>query len=252
MDYYGIMHSSLKINNLSISVDSKKIVHSIDLTIYPGSMHVLMGPNGSGKSSLVLTLMGHPLYAVDEGAIVLQGQDITHLSPDKRVQQGLFLVFQYPPDIPGVTVFSFLKESYRILVSSAETIEQFTDKLHAAMNVLGIDKAFAQRTIDGFSGGEKKKFEMLQILLFEPKVVIFDEIDSGLDVDALQAVCKAMQLMRTNNPSMSILLITHYARILQYLQPEHVHIMKNGRIVSSGNQELAQRIEQQGYDEYRN
>ncbi len=176
-------------------------------------------------------------------------QEIVHLSPDKRAQLGLFLVFQYPPEIPGVTVFSFLKEAYRALVSEAVLIEDFTHKLYAAMTLLAIDHSFAHRAFDGFSGGEKKKFEMLQLLLLEPKIVILDEIDSGLDVDALQAVCAAIQTIRSQRPLISILLITHYIKILHYLVPDFVHVMKNGIITTSGNQDLAHRIDKQGFYE---
>lgn len=238
----------LYIDQLSVLVQQKQVINNLSCTILPGAMHALMGPNGSGKSSLALTLMGHPSYRITSGTIRFADTDITQLLPDKRARLGLFLAFQHPVEIPGVTVFNFLKESYYAL-HGATGMQEFQSVLYAAMDLLSIDHAFAYRKVnEGFSGGEKKRLELLQLVLFKPMLAILDEIDSGLDVDALKIVAQGIALAREQNPDMSILLITHYQRILDYITPDVVHVMQAGQIICSGDATLAQTIEQRGYD----
>lgn len=238
----------LLINNLSVKVQEKKIINDFSYTMSSGAVHALMGPNGSGKSSLAFTLMGHPSYQISSGTILFDNVDITELSPDKRARLGLFLSLQHPVEIPGLTVFNFLKESYYAL-HSAIGIQEFQQLLYASMDFLGMDHAFAYRNMhEGFSGGEKKRLELLQLLLFKPKLAILDEIDSGLDVDAQKMVSSAIARVREQCPTMSIMLITHYQRLLEHIKPDVVLIMHAGKLVCSGDAMLAQEIELQGYD----
>ncbi|MGB8366900.1 MAG: Fe-S cluster assembly ATPase SufC [Candidatus Babeliales bacterium] len=242
----------LSVNNLTISINKTTIIKDFSLTIEQGKVHAIMGPNGSGKSTLAYTLMGHPNYTIERGSILLDGQDITHLSPDKRSKQGLFLAFQQPQEIPGVSVIVFLKEMCQAIKGTDFITEVFPIMVEQRMRQLQIDSAFLYRNLnDGFSGGEKKRFEMLQLLLFEPKVVILDEIDSGLDIDALKIVAQGLMLAKKENSVMSILLITHYQRILDYITPDNVHVLCDGQLVTSGGPELAIMLEQKGYDGYR-
>ena len=235
----------LSIQNLHVSSGKKKILKGVNLKIKLGEIHVIMGPNGSGKSSLSLALMGHPQYKITAGKITLDGKDISKLTPDKRAKLGLFLAMQYPTAIPGVSVANFIRTSMRSVKSKVKPPE-FVRGLKAKMSDLKINESFASRGInEGFSGGEKKKMEVLQLSMLEPKYAILDETDSGLDVDALKLVAKGIK--KVHGPKMGILLITHYQRILKYIKPDFVHILVGGKIVKSGTFRLAQKIEEKGY-----
>jgi len=239
----------LKVSNLSVSVDGKPILNSLNFSFEPGSVHVLMGPNGSGKSTLAHTLMGHPQYQITQGAIHLNNNDLTQLAVDKRAQAGLFLAFQHPYEIPGVTVLSFLKEAHHACTKTVLPMKEFQDLLYAKMALLEIDIAFVHRALNcGFSGGEKKRLEILQMLILQPKVAILDEIDSGLDVDAVKIVAHGLQIARRENPYLSIIIITHYPRLLSYIEPDFVHVMHKGTIIDQGSAALAFAIEKRGYD----
>jgi Fe-S cluster assembly ATP-binding protein len=239
----------LQICDLSVSIENKLVLQGLSLGIEPGTVHALMGPNGSGKSTLSATLMGHPRYAIHQGSIIFAGTDLTALTPDKRAQLGLFLAFQNPYEIPGVTVSSFLKESLQAIKGCPSSVAEFNQKLHHALALLNLDPAFAYRHLnDGFSGGEKKKLEIVQMLVLEPSCIVLDEIDSGLDIDALKAVGEAIAYARVRNPALSMLIITHYQRMLRYVEPDYVHILHAGRIVCSGGKELALRLEHEGYE----
>ncbi len=243
----------LHLDNLRVEIDDKTILHNIDLNIEKGRTHVIMGPNGSGKSTLAHTLAGNPMYHITDGTILLNKQNITDVSPDKRAQVGFFLAFQNPPAIPGVNVFTFLKEAYQALTAELSSINDFQQLIHMLMEQLHIDSSFIHRSLnDGFSGGERKKFEMLQLLLLQPKIAILDEIDSGLDIDALKIVARGIEYARNDNPDLSVLLITHYQRILDHIYPDKVHILSNGTIIKSGTAQLAQQLEQKGYDAFTN
>jgi len=242
----------LYINQLDVKIDDKQVLHDIQLKIEPGSVRAIMGPNGSGKSSLAYTLIGHPMYAIVQGSISLAGQDITHISPDKRARAGLFLSFQQPPAIPGVNVFTFLKEAHYAITGVAMAIGEFRTLVEQRMAQLQINPALVHRNLnEGFSGGEKKQFEMLQLLLLQPKVAILDEIDSGLDIDALKAVAHGLHCARQENPQLILILITHYQRILDYIVPDYVHILCDGRLVKSGGASLVTELEAGGYHAYR-
>jgi Fe-S cluster assembly ATP-binding protein len=235
--------------NLCVSVDDKHILNGISLEIAPGSVHCIMGPNGSGKSTFAQAIMGHPDYQITSGALYLNGVDITQLAVDKRAQAGIFLAFQHPYEIPGVTVFNFLKEAHAALTKHMVSVKEFQELLYAKMALLNMDLSFAQRALNcGFSGGEKKRLELLQLLVLCPKVAILDEIDSGLDVDAMKIVAQGLQVARQENPGLSIIIITHYPRLLSYIVPDHMHIMRKGSIIRSGSAALALAIEQRGYD----
>lgn len=242
----------LSIKNLSIDVAGKRVVSGITVSLASGSIHALMGPNGSGKSSLAMALMGHPAYQVVQGEIWVNNQNVVSLSPDKRAQAGLFLAFQYPPAIPGVSVFTFLRESCKSIGNGQETIEQFNARVASCLALLALDHAFLGRSLnDGFSGGERKKMEILQLLLLRPQVAILDEIDSGLDIDALKVVSQGILTAQKQNPNITILMITHYRRILEYIMPDAVHIMQPGRegaISRSGDYSLINLLETKGYD----
>ncbi|HEV2601330.1 MAG TPA: Fe-S cluster assembly ATPase SufC [Candidatus Babeliales bacterium] len=238
----------LIISGLQVSVDDTVILKGVDLTVNPGSIHAIMGPNGSGKSSLAYTLMGHPLYTVLQGSIQFCGQVLTELSVDKRAQAGIFLSFQQPYAVPGVTVFSLLKEAHRAVAGKDCSIKEFQDVLADALTSVGLAPSFADRAIhEGFSGGEKKRLEMAQMLILKPKLIILDEIDSGLDIDALKLVAACINRLKTEQPAMSVICITHYQRILDYVIPDSVHVMIDGVIARSGDAHLARSIEHAGY-----
>ncbi|MEX0849701.1 MAG: Fe-S cluster assembly ATPase SufC [Candidatus Dependentiae bacterium] len=242
------MKNALEIHNLSISIENQHILHDVNLELKSGMVHALMGPNGSGKSTLALSLMGHPHYDIKSGSVFLHGKDILSLPVHKRAQQGLFLSFQQPYEISGVPIASFLKASYESIHGHINPKELKEKVLHY-FDLLQMDHALYYRNLhEGFSGGQKKKLEMLQLLLLKPKVVILDEIDSGLDVDALQIVSHALAVAKQENSDLAIILITHYQRILNYIKPDYVHIMGNGTIVKSGDYQLAMHVEQHGYD----
>lgn len=237
----------LVIKNLSVNVDEKKILQKISLEIKPGSVHVLMGPNGSGKSTLANTLMGHPKYKVTQGKVTLNGQDLTALPPNEKAQAGLFLSLQYPPEIAGVTVHSFLRSTWQAVHKKKITSLDFFRSSQKKMKMLGLDEKFTQRQLNvGFSGGEKKKVEMLQMLVLEPKYAILDETDSGLDVDALKSIGKAITFLKKEH-NMGVLIITHYSRFLRHIKPDYVHIMSKGKIIESGDKKLIERIEKKGF-----
>jgi Fe-S cluster assembly ATP-binding protein len=237
----------IQLSNYNVSVADKQVIKNLSLEAKAGSLHVLMGPNGSGKSSLALSLMGHKAYVVN-GSATLNGQDLLSLPVDKRAQAGLFLSFQQPYEIPGVQLASFFKVIYEARYAPIEP-KKLQEKLFAYFDLLEIDHAFYYRNLhEGFSGGQKKKLEMLQLLLLKPRVAFLDEIDSGLDVDALRVVAQALTIARKENPDMTILVITHYQRLLHYLTIDHVHVLVNGSIITSGDYRLVEAIEQQGYD----
>ena len=239
----------LKISDLCASIEQKMVVRNLSLQVEPGSVHAIMGPNGSGKSSLAHVLMGHPLYTVKKGTITFDGQDITQWAADKRARAGLFISFQHPYAIPGVTIKTFLKEACYAIQKEQLSVADFDKTVVAACEVLSIPLSFINRSLnDGFSGGEKKKLEMLQLLMLKPRLAILDEIDSGLDVDALKVVAQGITYAQKINPAMSIVLITHYQRILHYVVPEFVHILHGGTIIQSGDAALALRVENTGYD----
>jgi len=243
----------LQITNLSVAHNEQLILHDISITIDPGSIHALMGPNGGGKSTLAATLMGHPLYTIKHGSIIYNGTDITTEPSHVRAKKGIFLSFQHPYAIPGVSVATLLKEAHQALSGQQMEVQAFREQLYAAMDALKIPHAFADRAInDGCSGGERKRLEMLQLMILKPSLVILDELDSGLDIDALQLVCEALATVRTHNPSMSILMITHYNRIMEYIKPHAVHILSAGRIIESGDHTLVETIELHGYTGVRN
>ena len=244
----------LRIAGLHCSVEGNEILKGIDLTVEPGKVHALMGPNGSGKSTLALSLAGHPHYDVTAGTATLDGEDLLALAPDKRARAGLFLSFQYPAAIPGVKVPNFLYAARQAVRPGELTPAKFRALLLEKMDVLGMDPSFLGRYLnDGFSGGEKKRLEMLQLAVLAPKYAIMDETDSGLDVDALKDVGNTVKALRASDEGRptGFLIITHYPRILQYVTPDVVHVMIDGRIVKTGGPDLAQRVEREGYDTLR-
>jgi Fe-S cluster assembly ATP-binding protein len=241
----------LEIRDLHVSVDGKEIVKGLNLTINPGKVHALMGPNGSGKTTLALTLMGHPRYQIDKGEVLFEGENLLEMEPDERARRGLFLSFQYPAEIPGVSVANFLRSALNarrgFLGQEDISLRDFQALLKEKLALLDMDQSFLRRSLnEGFSGGEKKRHEILQMTLLRPGLAILDETDSGLDIDALKVVAGGVNSLR--GPEFSALLITHYQRILRYLQPDFVHVMVEGRIVRSGGPELAQELEEKGYE----
>ena len=235
----------LEIKDLVVSVEGKKILDGVSLTIKAGEIHALMGPNGSGKSTLSYVIAGHPKYKVESGQIIFNGEDILKLSPDERARKGVFLAFQYPQEISGLNTSHFLYQMAKARDSELSPMT-FRVKLNEAVATLGFDKSFLERDLNvGFSGGEKKRAETLQLLLAKPKLAVLDETDSGLDVDSLKIVSDAVNSLRGDN--FSALVITHYPRILQYLKPDVVHVFMDGKIVQSGGADLAHNIEAQGY-----
>jgi Fe-S cluster assembly ATP-binding protein len=244
----------LRVEGLHASVEGNEILKGINLAVAPGSVHALMGPNGSGKSTLAFSLAGHPSYHVNSGSVTLDGDDLLGLSPDKRAKLGLFLSFQYPAAIPGVSVANFIRIARQSLHPGDLPPAKFRKLIFEQLDELEMDPAFLGRYVnDGFSGGEKKRLEMLQLAMLAPKYAVLDETDSGLDVDALKAVGNCVNALRASDYGNSIgfLIITHYPRILQYITADHVHIMLDGRIVKSGGPELANVIERDGYDKVR-
>lgn len=239
----------LEIKDLHASVEGKEILKGVDLAISQGETHALMGPNGSGKSTLAYTLMGHPKYQVTSGRALIDGEDILGLTPDKRVRKGLFLAFQYPVSVQGVSMFSFLRAAFnnsRPPGSEPPNIFEFREAVAEKMKMLSIDDSFLTRYLnEGFSGGEKKRAEILQMALIRPKFAILDETDSGLDIDALRIVAEGIN--KVSGPETGSLLITHYQRILKYVKPQFVHVMYQGRIIESGGEDLSRLLEEKGY-----
>jgi len=245
--------SEIDIRNLHVSIDGKEILKGVNLQAKQGEVHAIMGPNGTGKSTLAYTLMGHPSYEVTEGEVWFKGQNLVELAPDVRSHLGLFLAFQYPVAIPGVTVANFLRTAMnsRRKAENREdkgvSIPEFRRLLMGKMDTLKMDHAFAGRYLnEGFSGGEKKRAEVLQMAVLQPEFAVMDETDSGLDIDALRIVSEGINALR--GPSLGVLLITHYQRMLNYIKPDYVHIMLDGRIVETGGPELALHLEEHGYD----
>ena len=237
---------TLSVHGLRVSVDGKEILKGVDLEVPQGEVHALMGPNGSGKSTLAYALMGHPKYQVTAGGASFAGEDLIALPADARAKLGLFLCFQYPTAIPGVTTVNFLRAALRAQGKEMPARE-FLNRLAAEMALLKIDESFRQRYInDGFSGGEKKRSEILQLAMLRPRLAILDETDSGLDIDALRVVADGVNALR--NPERGILVITHYQRLLNYIVPDFVHVLHRGRIVKSGGKELALELENKGYE----
>ena len=244
-------NQGLRINNLHCTVDGNEILRGIDLTVEPGKVHALMGPNGSGKSTLAFSLTGHPKYEITDGTATLDGEDLLAISPDKRARAGLFLSFQYPAAIPGVKVPNFLFAARQAVRPGELTPSKFRTLLLEKMDILGMDPSFLGRYLnDGFSGGEKKRLEMLQMAVLAPRYAVLDETDSGLDVDALKDVGESVKALRASDEGKNtgFLIITHYPRILQHIEPDVVHVMIDGRIVKTGDAQLAHRIEREGYD----
>ncbi|MDE2781656.1 MAG: Fe-S cluster assembly ATPase SufC [Gemmatimonadota bacterium] len=237
-----------------VAEEDLDILRGVDLSIRPGETHAIMGPNGSGKSTLAKVVAGHPAYEPTAGAVVFQGEDLFELEPDERSQAGIFMAFQYPIAIPGVSIANFLRTALQARLGDDEELDlfDFQELLMERMELLDMDPSFAQRPInDGFSGGEKKRNEILQMAVLKPALALMDETDSGLDIDALKVVAQGVNTLRKENPDMSVLLITHYQRILNYIIPDVVHVMYKGRIVESGGPEVAMELEARGYEEYR-
>ncbi|MDG6916667.1 MAG: Fe-S cluster assembly ATPase SufC [Nitrososphaerota archaeon] len=239
----------LEIKELHASVEGKEILKGVNLSVSQGETHALMGPNGSGKSTLAYTVMGHPKYQVTSGEILIDGESVVGLPPDKRVKKGLFLAFQYPVSVQGVSMFSFLRAAYnnsRPAGSEPPTIFEFKEVVAEKLKLLNMDESFLNRYLnEGFSGGEKKKAEILQMALMQPKFAVLDETDSGLDIDALRVVAEGIN--KVSGPQTGSLLITHYQRILKYVKPQFVHVMFEGRIIESGGEELSRLLEEKGY-----
>jgi Fe-S cluster assembly ATP-binding protein len=242
--------AELQISDLTVEVEGKEILHGLDLTLAKGETHALMGPNGSGKSTLAYAIAGHPAYAITRGQVLIDGTDLLELTPDERAALGLFLAMQYPTEIPGVSLTNFLRTSLNALREEDVPVRQFMSDLREQFKELDMDPAFMQRNVnEGFSGGEKKRFEILQMAMLTPQYAILDETDSGLDIDALRVVSAGVNRLR--GPEMGVLLITHYTRILRYITPDRVHVMFAGRIVESGGPELAEELEAHGYERLR-
>jgi Fe-S cluster assembly ATP-binding protein len=247
------MKAKLEIQDLHVSVDGKEILKGVDLTVSQGEIHALMGPNGAGKSTLANALMGHPSYETTQGRIIFKGQELNGMAPDERARLGLFMAFQYPVAIPGVSVANFLRMAINARRKAANpedggiSVPEFRTLLKAKMDSLQISHEFAGRFLnEGFSGGEKKRAEILQLATLEPDIAILDETDSGLDIDALKIVANGVKALAGEN--LGVLIITHYQRILNYVKPDHVHILLDGRIVQSGGPDLAEHLEEMGYD----
>ncbi|WP_168915791.1 Fe-S cluster assembly ATPase SufC [Microcella flavibacter] len=246
--------STLEIRDLHVSIATdqgpKEILRGVDLTINKGEIHAIMGPNGSGKSTLAYTIAGHPRYTVDSGSITLDGEDVLAMSVDERAKAGLFLAMQYPVEIPGVTVSNFLRTAKTALDGEAPPLRSWVKDLKSSMEALRMDRGFSERNVnEGFSGGEKKRHEIVQLELLKPKFAVLDETDSGLDVDALKIVSEGVNRVKEST-GLGVLLITHYTRILRYIKPDFVHVFVEGRIAEQGGAELADRLENEGYDRF--
>jgi Fe-S cluster assembly ATP-binding protein len=246
--------SELIVKNLHVSVEteggSKEILRGVDLTVKSGETHAIMGPNGSGKSTLAYSIAGHPKYTITGGSVTLDGRDLLEMSVDERAKAGLFLAMQYPVEVPGVSVSNFLRTAVTAIRGEAPKVRTWVGEVKEAMAALNMDTAFSERNVnEGFSGGEKKRHEILQMELLRPKIAILDETDSGLDVDALRIVSEGVNRVKSNS-DLGVMLITHYTRILRYIKPDFVHVFANGKIVEAGGPELANKLEEQGYAAY--
>lgn len=241
----------LCLKDLFVWRDQKPILNGLSLEVQPGSVHALMGPNGSGKSTLAHSLLGHPDYEVKSGTMEYKDLNLVDLSIEQRAQQGVFLAFQHPIEIPGVSVFDFLRESHIALTKKTLSVKEFQELLYQKLDMVGLDHSFAYRPLNvGFSGGEKKRLEILQLLLFAPTLAILDEIDSGLDVDAIRIVSHGLNKAREENPNMALIIISHYANLYHYINTDRVHVMGKGKVIQSGGYELALAIQSRGYGEY--
>ncbi len=241
--------SLLEIRDLHVSVEGKEILKGLTLTVNPGEIHALMGPNGSGKSTLAFVLMGHPKYKVTQGTVLFEGEDILALKPNERAKRGVFLAFQYPTAVSGVSVANLLRNALKAL-GREEDIKNFRKIVKAKLVELKIDESFMSRYInDGFSGGEKKRLEVLQLSILKPKLALLDETDSGLDIDALKTVAEGINRY-TQNPGVGVVLITHYQRVLNFIKPHAVHIISEGRVVLSGGWDIIERLEKDGYEPF--
>ncbi len=245
----------LSIRNLHAKVaeEGTEILHGLNLEIPAGEIHAIMGPNGSGKSTLAKVIAGHPQYEVTEGSILFKGEEILETEPDERSQAGIFLAFQYPVDIPGVSIANFLRTAKQAHLPDGEELDlfDFQDELLDRMKLLDMDPTFAERSVnDGFSGGEKKRNEILQMAMLKPAMAVMDETDSGLDIDALKVVAQGVNALSEEDPEMAVLLITHYQRLLNYIKPDVVHVMVDGRIARTGGPDVALELEEAGYAEY--
>src|SRR6476620_1541382 len=246
--------STLEIKGLTVSVDTedgpKEILRGVDLTVKSGETHAIMGPNGSGKSTLAYSIAGHPKYTVTGGTVTLDGEDVLAMTVDERARAGLFLAMQYPVEVPGVSVANFLRTAKTAVDGEAPKLRTWVKDVNAALEQLDLDSTFSQRSVnEGFSGGEKKRHEIAQLELLNPKVAVLDETDSGLDIDALKVVSEGVNRFRQQEGK-GVLLITHYTRILRYITPDYVHVFVNGRIAEQGGPELADQLEAEGYDKY--
>jgi Fe-S cluster assembly ATP-binding protein len=256
MDERAVTDPILRIENLHAKVagDDHEIIQGLDLVINRGEIHAIMGPNGSGKSTLAKVIAGHPGYEVTQGSVHFDGSDILELEPDERSRAGIFLAFQYPVEIPGVSIANFLRTALQARRGGGEELDlfEFQDVLIERMKMLDMDISFAERHVnDGFSGGEKKRNEILQMAVLKPRLAVMDETDSGLDIDALRVVSEGVNTLAREQPDMSLLLITHYQRMLNYISPDRVHVMVEGRIVRSGGPEVAIQLEEEGYQSWR-
>jgi Fe-S cluster assembly ATP-binding protein len=242
--------ANLVIEDLHVKVGDKEILHGVDLVVEQGKVHALMGPNGSGKSTLAYALAGHPRYQVTAGSVTFKGSDVLALTPDERAHQGIFLAMQYPVEVPGVSVTNFLRTALNAVRDEEVPVREFARELREQMKLLDMNPKFAERSLnEGFSGGEKKRHEILQMALLRPTLAILDETDSGLDIDALKVVSEGVNRMR--GAHLGILLITHYTRILRYITPDVVHVMLDGRVAKTGGRELADELEEHGYERLR-
>ncbi|MDA0217652.1 MAG: Fe-S cluster assembly ATPase SufC [Actinobacteria bacterium] len=248
--------AKLEIKNLQVGIETEsgltEILKRVDLTVNSGETHAIMGPNGSGKSTLAYSIAGHPKYKITGGSVTLDGVDVLEMSVDERARAGLFLAMQYPVEVPGISVSNFLRTAATALRGEAPKLREWIGEVKGAMTALNIDPAFSERNVnEGFSGGEKKRHEILQLELLRPKIAILDETDSGLDVDALRIVSEGVNRVKENT-GIGVLLITHYTRILRYIKPDFVHVFANGKIVEQGGSELADKLEEKGYADYVN
>jgi Fe-S cluster assembly ATP-binding protein len=241
--------NQLEIQDLHATVAGQEIIRGLSLTVPKGEVHAIMGPNGSGKSTLAKIIAGHPDYTVTSGAVLMDGENILELEADERARKGIFLAFQYPSEIPGVTIANFIRAAVQARLPEGEELEatDYYASLYQKMDLLEMDRSFTSRSVnEGFSGGEKKRNEILQLAMLEPKYAVLDETDSGLDIDALKIVANGVNSLR--GPNLGVLLITHYQRLLDYIVPDHVHVMVQGRIVRSGDKNLALELEEKGYE----
>jgi Fe-S cluster assembly ATP-binding protein len=240
----------LSINDLHVSVEGNPILRGVDLEVPKGEVHTIMGPNGSGKSTLAQVLLGHPAFEITQGSITFKGDDITELDPDERARRGMFLAFQYPVEVPGVSVSNFLRTAMGAVRGEDIPVREFMGELRESLKSLGMDESFARRNLnEGFSGGEKKRAEILQLAMLRPELAVLDETDSGLDIDGVRVVAEAANKLKS--PDIGFVIITHYTRILKYVTPDVVHILLGGRVVRSGGTDLADHLEEVGYEELR-